>query len=298
MHFVIGFFVIFLIGGITGVQLGSVPFDLQVHDTFFVVAHFHYVLLGGVVFPLFAGIYFWWPKVTGRMLSERLGKVNFWLMFLGVHLAFWPQHHLGFMGMPRRVYTYLEGMGWGELNMLSTAGAYLTAAGALVFLINAARSLRGGVPAGPNPWGAETLEWSVSSPPPPYNFRYPPTVSSRSPLWDPDWDRQPIVMGLRDHQRECLSTTLLDARPDHREVLPGPSIVPFLTALATAVPFIGLMFAQQHWVPIGSLLTFVMITIWAWPNDMAPRTEEPGGPEHRLARQEREMEEAMEEAGG
>ena len=296
LHYALGFLVIFLIGGITGVQLGAVPFDLQVHDTFFVVAHFHYVLLGGVVFPLFAGIYFWWPKVTGRLLSERLGKLGFWLMFAGVHLAFWPQHHLGFMGMPRRVYTYLPEMGWGPLNLLSTVGAFTLAAGVAVFLVNAAVSLRRGEPAGDDPWGGETLEWSTPSPPPVYNYRWQPTVKSRTPLWDPDWGTQPVVTGLREDQREMLSTTLLDARPDNREILPGPTLVPLVTALATAVPIVGVLFGL-HWVPIGAALFFVAITAWNWPGAMPHRTEEPGGREHRLAQREREREEAEEEAG-
>jgi cytochrome c oxidase subunit 1 len=293
LHFALGFLIVFLIGGITGVQLGAVPFDLQVHDTFFVVAHFHYVLLGGVVFPLFAGIHFWWPKVTGRLLSEGLGKLNFWLMFLGVHLAFWPQHHLGFMGMPRRVYTYLPEMGWGQLNFLSTVGAFTVAAGVLVFLVNAAVSLRRGAPAGPDPWAAETLEWSTTSPPPAYNFLYPPTVRSRAPLWDADWGRQPVVVGLREDHREMLSTTLLDARPDNREILPGPTLVPLLAAMAASVPFVGVLFGL-HWVPIGAGLAFVMLVVWNWPGAMAHRTEEEGGREHLLASREREAEERRE----
>jgi cytochrome c oxidase subunit I+III len=295
-HFVLGFLIIFLIGGITGVQLGAVPFDLQVHDTFFVVAHFHYVLLGGVVFPLFAGIYYWWPKVTGRMLSERLGKLQFWLMFFGVHLAFWPQHHLGFQGMPRRVYTYLADMGWGELNLISTVGAFTIATGALLFLVNAGVSLRRGALAGDDPWGAETLEWATSSPPPPYNFRFIPTVQSRAPLWDPNRDTLPIVVGLNDHIRESLATTALDARPDHRVVLPDHTIVPFVAAILCSVAFVGVLFGL-HWVPIGAASTFVALVIWNWPHHLHTRLEEEGGPEHQLAAREREAEEAAEEEG-
>ncbi|CAA9324606.1 MAG: Cytochrome c oxidase polypeptide I [uncultured Gemmatimonadetes bacterium] len=291
MHFVLGFLVIFLIGGITGVQLGAVPFDLQVHDTFFVVAHFHYVLLGGVVFPLFAGIYYWFPKVTGRMLSERLGKANFWLMFAGVHLAFWPQHHLGFMGMPRRVYTYLEDMGWGPLNMLSTIGAFTVAFGVLLFVVNALYSLRRGALAPADPWGGESLEWATTSPPLDYNFRLIPTVQSRTPLWDADWGSQPVVVGLNEHQREALATTALDARPDHRVILPAPTLVPVLSALAVSVAFVGVLF-DLVWVPIGGFLTFVAIASWNRPHHLAHRLEEEGGREHRLASAERERDEA------
>jgi cytochrome c oxidase subunit 1 len=293
LHFVLGFLVIFLIGGITGVQLGAVPFDLQVHDTFFVVAHFHYVLLGGVVFPLFAGIYYWFPKMTGRMLSEPLGKASFWLMFAGVHLAFWPQHHLGFMGMPRRVYTYLPEMGWDGLNLLSTVGAFVLATGVAATVLNTLVSARRGAPAGNDPWRGETLEWSTTSPPPDYGFRYPPTVRSRTPLWDDDWDRQPVVVGLRDDHREMLSTTLLDARPDNREILPGPSLVAPLAALAASVPFVGVLFGL-HWVPIGGALSFLALVAWNWPGAMAHRVEEEGGREHVLAQRDREAGERQE----
>ncbi|HEX2779982.1 MAG TPA: cytochrome c oxidase subunit I, partial [Gemmatimonadaceae bacterium] len=169
--FTIGSIIIFVIGGMTGIMIASVPFDTQVHDTYFIVAHFHYVILGGVVFPLFAGIYYWWPKVTGRMLSETAGKWNFWLMFIGVNVTFFPMHQLGMEGMPRRVYTYLEGTGWGDLNMVASVGAVIIFSSVVVFLANALWSLRHGRPAGANPWGADTLEWATASPPQSYNFR-------------------------------------------------------------------------------------------------------------------------------
>ncbi len=293
-HFVLGFLFIFVIGGLTGVQLGSVSFDSQVHDTFFVVAHFHYVLLGGVVFPLFAGIYYWYPKVFGRMLSEKLGKLNFWLMFIGVNVTFWPQHHLGFMGMPRRVYTYLEETGWGPLNLVSTIGAFILAVGVAVFVVNALLSRRRGLPAGDDPWGGDSLEWATTSPPQSYNFRFPPTVSSVSPLWDADWAMQPVVTGLRDDQRECLSTTTLDARPDNREILPGESWIPFIAALAVSVPFLGILWGKA-WVPIGAALTYVALVYWNWPRELPNRLEPEGGPEHELARRDRERRESEED---
>src|SRR5919198_1887627 len=168
--FVLGFFFVFVVGGLTGVMLASVPFDLQVHDTFFVVAHLHYVLIGGAVFPLFGSIYYWFPKITGRLLSERLGTWNFWLLFIGFNLTFFPMHQLGLNGMPRRIYTYLPEMGWGNLNLLASLGAAIIAVSVVVFIGNALASLHHGQIASDNPWEAGTLEWATSSPPPPYNF--------------------------------------------------------------------------------------------------------------------------------
>src|SRR5690606_34544396 len=162
----------------------SVPFDLQVHDTFFVVAHFHYVLIGGAVFPLFCAVYYWFPKITGRMLGERLGQWNFWTMAVGFNGTFFPMHQLCPEGMPRRVYTYIAELGWGPLNLLATAGAVLLAVSVLIFLLNVFLSLRSDVPAPADPWGGDSLEWSVESPPPNYNFHPLPTVTGLYPRWD------------------------------------------------------------------------------------------------------------------
>ena len=181
--FVLGFFFIFVLGGLTGVMLGSVPLDAQVHDTYFVVAHFHYVLIGGAVFPLFGAFYYWFPKMTGRMLDERAGRWNFWLFFIGFNLAFFPMHQLGLIGMPRRVYTYPDGLGWNELNLLASIGAGLIAASVAVFIANVIWSRQHGEVAGDNPWNAGTLEWATSSPPPPWNFQHIPVVAGREPLW-------------------------------------------------------------------------------------------------------------------
>ena len=181
--FVVGFLAVFMIGGLSGVMLASVPFDVQATDTYFVVAHLHYVLLGGAILPLIGAFYYWFPKVTGRMMSERLGLWNFWLLFVGVNVTFFPMHILGLKGMTRRIYTYPEFMGWGTLNLISTIGAVIIVAGMAVFAVNLFVSLKRGAIAGANPWGADTLEWATSSPPPPYNFVNIPVVTSREGTW-------------------------------------------------------------------------------------------------------------------
>ena len=261
--FVLGFFFVFVVGGLTGVMLASVPFDLQVHDTFFVVAHFHYVLIGGAVFPLFGGLYYWFPKITGRLLSERVGQWNFWLLFIGFNLTFFPMHQLGLNGMPRRIYTYLPEMGWSNLNLLASLGAAIIAVSVLVFIANALASLRHGQIASDNPWEAGTLEWATSSPPPPYNFLHMPTVAGREPLWEQTAD-QPVVTGLRRDIREVLVTKLLDAEPDHRAKMPDPSIWPLITALAVSGMFIGSIFTPWA-VPVGSVPVGVGLVGWLWP---------------------------------
>ncbi len=262
--FVLGFVVLFIIGGFSGVMIASVSYDQQVHDTFFVVAHLHYVLLGGAVAPLFGAIYYWFPKLTGRVLSEALGRWHFALFFIGVNLTFFPMHWLGLDGMPRRVYTYLAETGWGELNLLASLGALTIAVSVAIFLVNVARSLTSGDLAGDNPWNSESLEWATSSPPPSYNFFHIPVVQSRTPLWSRTPD-SPVVVGLRHDMREVLLTTVLDALPDSRHRHPGDSIWPMLTALATGVTFITLIFTPWG-LPLGSVLLAITCTAWAWPD--------------------------------
>jgi cytochrome c oxidase subunit I len=184
MLFSLGFLVMFTIGGLSGVAVAVVPIDWQVTDTYFVVAHIHYVLFGGAVFALFSGVYYWFPKMSGRLLSEQWGKAHFWLTLIGFNLTFLIQHQLGLLGMPRRVFTYPALPGWETMNMLSTIGAYLLGISVLVFIWNLWISLRHGAVAGDNPWGAWTLEWAVSSPPPERNFARVPPVHGRRPLWD------------------------------------------------------------------------------------------------------------------
>jgi cytochrome c oxidase subunit I+III len=263
MLFVIGFIITFVIGGLTGVMIASVPFDLQAHDTYFIVAHLHYVLIGGGLFPLFGAFYYWFPKITGRMMSERLGKINFWLFFVGVNLTFFPMHILGLEGMTRRIYTYLPETGWGPLNLLSSAGAVIIVVSVLLFMINAFNSWRHGVPAGDNPWNAASLEWATESPPPPYVFLHIPVCTSEHSLWE-ETDKRPVVTGLRTDIRENLFTTMMDAEPDHRHDSPEPTIWPFLAALATGVMFITAIFTAWGLV-IGVILLFPACVMWGWP---------------------------------
>jgi len=260
LMFACGFLAVFVFGGLSGIMLASAPIDLQVHDTFFVVAHFHYVLIGGAVFPLFGALYYWFPKITGRLMNESLGKLNFWLMFIGFNLTFFPMHQLGLHGMPRRVYTYLSDTGWGTLNLLASIGAVVMALSVVVFLLNVALSRKRGAVASANPWQSDSLEWATDSPPPPFNFVHPPVVESRNPLWTAV-PNPAGVTGLSHEAREVLITTMMDAEPDHRYEMPGDSIWPFATALATGVGFIGAIF--NPWaIPLGATLVLITMTLW------------------------------------
>jgi cytochrome c oxidase subunit 1 len=263
--FVIGFVVIFVLGGLTGIMLASVPLDLQLHDTYFVVAHFHYVLVGGAVFPLLGGVYYWFPKLTGRMLDERLGKWNFWLLFVGFNVTFFPMHYLGLAGMPRRVYTYAEGLGWDGLNLLATAGAAMITVSLLLLVVNVVRSRRAGQLAGPNPWNADSLEWATTSPPPSYNFVHTPVVSGIAPLWE-HRDRLPVIGGLRLDKREILVTTALNAEPDLREASAKPTIWPFIAAVVTGIMFVTSIFTPWA-VVIGAIPIAVALIAWFWPTE-------------------------------
>ena len=263
MLWMLGFFWVFLIGGLTGTMLAAVPLNVQVHDTFFVVAHFHYVLIGGAVFPLFAAFYYWYPKIVGRMLSERAAAWGFGLFFIGFNTTFFPMHVLGLHGMPRRIYTYLPETGWGPLNLVASSGALFMTAGVIVVLANAWRARHAGAVAGDNPWNAPTLEWATASPPAHSNFIQPPTVASAYPVWQ-DAPDQAVVVGLRSDVRDVLVTHLLDTEPDHRSVFPDPSIWPLLTAIATSLMFIGSIFTAWA-VVYGSVPIFISMVGWFWP---------------------------------
>ncbi|MDB4908532.1 MAG: Cytochrome-c oxidase [Gemmatimonadetes bacterium] len=262
--FVLGFFIVFTIGGLTGVMVASVPFDLQVHDTYFVVAHFHYVLIGGALFPLLGAIYYWFPKFSGRLMSETLGKWHFWLLLIGVNVTFFPMHLLGYMGMPRRVYTYLPETGWGPLNSLASAGAGIIVVAMLIFAWNVFSSWRNGDVAGPNPWGADTLEWATESPPAPYNFAHIPVVQSPAPLWEAS-GTMPVVTGMRTDVREVLISSVMDAHPCGKHEHPGPSIWPFLTSVCVALYFVPVIFTPWGAV-LGTVAVLAGAAGWGLPH--------------------------------
>jgi cytochrome c oxidase subunit I+III len=278
--FVLGFFFIFIIGGITGAMVGVVPFDGQVHDTYFVVAHFHYVILGGVVFPIFGAFYYWFPHASGRMTSETLGTLVFWLMFIGANVTFFPMHLAGFNGMARRVYTYDADLGIQGYNFISTVGSFIFAAGVLLFVIDVIIALRRGPDSGVNPWGASTLEWATPLPPPAYQYRYTPIVRSRDPLWEQpelaasmegEGPSDETVIGLGTARREGFATTLMDAIPDHIVVFAGTSLWPLVLGIATAAFFVGpladLYILSVVAMPVG----LIAIIAWNWPEREAVR---------------------------
>ncbi len=261
---------LFVIGGVSGFMTASVPVDWQLTDTYFVVAHLHYVLIGINVFPVIGATYFWFPKMTGRFLDERLGRWNFWTMFLGFNLAFLPMHITGLLGMPRRVYTYAEGMGWDTLNLITSVGSFVFAIGVLLFFVNVVRSLRQGAPAPANPWDAPTLEWSVPSPPPPYNFAVIPTVASRHPLWESRLDESGVVSSLDRGMllaqgRETIITSALDATPDMVMEVPEDTLAPLALTLGTSVIFVGLLLKLWSVAVIGAAITTLAILLWLWP---------------------------------
>jgi heme/copper-type cytochrome/quinol oxidase subunit 1 len=261
---------LFVIGGVSGFMTASVPVDWQLTDTYFVVAHLHYVLIGINLFPVVGATYFWFPKMTGRMLNERLGRWNFWTMFLGFNLAFLPMHLTGLLGMPRRVYTYNDYAGWHALNLITSIGAFVLAIGVLLFFVNVLKSLRAGAVAGKNPWDAPTLEWAVSSPPPPYNFAVIPTVASRHPLWEEHLDQggatSSIDRGmLLDEGKETIATSGLDAVPDMVLEMPEDSFAPVLLTLGLAVLFVGLLLKAWLTVGIGGAIAALAMLAWFWP---------------------------------
>jgi cytochrome c oxidase subunit I len=265
--FIVGFIVFFVFGGLSGIMLAAVPFDQQVTDTYFVVAHFHYVIWGAAVFPLLGGLYYWFPKVTGRMYHERVGQASFWLVFAGTNLTFFPMHVSGLLGMPRRVWTYPSGLGWGIENLLSTIGAFLLAAGLAAVFANLFVSARRGVPAGPNPFGGATLEWSTTSPPPPYNFAVIPRVASAYASWDADdraEDRRRLESGelVLDQGHETLSTTPIDGHFDEILHMPSESPWPFVLGLVATFGTAFVLTDHILFAVATGALAAVVLTLW------------------------------------
>ena len=271
MLWAIGFIAMFIIGGLSGVMHSSPPADLQQTDTYFIVAHFHYVLFGGSIFGLFAGIYYWFPKMSGRMLSDNLGKWHYWLTFIGFNVTFFPMHFTGLLGLPRRTYTYGEELGVGDLNMLSTIGAMILGFSVLIFIANLLRSLQVGERAGPNPWDGATLEWSIPSPPPVYNFAVVPSVQSSLPLWDEKY-------GVGEHdQGHRVGDELLGTSPEgdaqnpatgplatkrRLEIhMPRPSIFPFIAGMGLTMLAAGLIFG---WVLSVIGLLWILMGAYGW----------------------------------
>ncbi len=271
--FFAGFVILFVIGGFSGVMTAAVPLDFQLNETYFIVAHLHYVLLGINVFPVIGGIYYWFPKFFGRMMSETLGKWSFWVMFVGFNLGFFPMHIAGLLGMPRRIYTYAPYMGWNTVNMITSVGSFVFAIGILIFLVNVLVSLKRGATASHNPWDAPTLEWAVTSPPPPYNFAVIPWVASRHPLWEDRFDesagRSNFEQGyLLMEGRQALATTPLDARADMILKMPDDSYTPFFVGLFSALIFAGLLLHWAGFTILAAAACSLSLVIWMWPGDI------------------------------
>ncbi len=265
--FIAGFILFFVAGGLTGIMFVAIPFDQQVTDTYFVVAHFHYIIFGAAVFPIFAGMYYWFPKLTGRMYVERVGQISFWIIFLGTNLLFFPMHIVGLLGMTRRMYTYQPGLGWTAYNLAESIGGYITAAGILLLFGNLVWSYLRGEPAGPDPWRAPTLEWTVPSPPPAYNFAVIPTVRSAYPNWDPDdraGDRRNLEAGTlvleRGHEQSV--TTPADAWLSEIVRMPSESPWPLALALSLALVFVSLLVSQ--YLVACVFLGLCAVTLLAW----------------------------------
>ncbi|WP_028033126.1 cytochrome c oxidase subunit I [Chelativorans sp. J32] len=272
--FVLGFLFIFTVGGVTGVMVALVPLDFQVHDTYFVVAHFHYVLIGGMVFPLFATFYYWIPMVSRKMLSERLGRWVFWLMFIGFNVTFFPMHITGLIGMPRRVWTYPDGLGWNTLNMVSTVGSYILAAGVALFVIDLFLRFRPTMEnnAG-DPWRAGTLEWLPTGA---YSARSIPFVTSREPLWDnPNLgteveEGRHFLPGAPTGERETIVTSPVDAKPQYIIRMPGPGWAHLVAAVFMAAAFLLLTVKLVTIALICAVISIAACIVWGWQLDHGP----------------------------
>ena len=283
MLWIIGFLLVFVCGGLTGVMLALVPFDWQAHDTHFVVAHMHYVLVGGMVFPLIAGLYYWLPHVSGRMPSETLGRWGFWLFFIGFHMTFLIMHLTGLFGMPRRVYTYEAGLGWGWMNMVSSIGGFITALGVAVIIVDLALHFRFGRKAQQNPWNADSLEWAVEMPVTTYNFASLPEIRSRHPLWEHRDLPETIAAGqhglpdIGHGRREIYGSDPITGQVKDVIHLPTNSWIPLQAACMIGLICLGLL-TKFYWVALaGAVLALACLVRWSWHNGAhpmaAPKTE-------------------------
>jgi len=270
-----GFLFIFVLGGLTGVMVALIPFNVQVHDTHFVVAHMHYVLIGGAVFPLMAAAYYWMPLLSGRMPAARMGAAGFWFVFIGFNLTFLPMHLTGLLGMPRRIFTYSEELGWDLLNLLSSVGGFVQAIGFGMFLLDIVLHARKGNLARRNPWQAGTLEWTLSMPPPSYNFISIPEINSRYPVWDTPQIGAQIRRGegwlatYPPPTRQTLSVDVLTGDPRSVIHLPGPTWVPLYGGLATGVFFLSLLFKTYALAMVAAFVTVSLFVVWVW--QLAPK---------------------------
>jgi cytochrome c oxidase subunit 1/cytochrome c oxidase subunit I+III len=267
LMFIGGFITFFVIGGLSGIMFAAIPFDQASTDTYFVVAHFHFIIFGAAVFPLLGGIYYWFPKVAGRMYNEPLAQASFWFTFVGTSLTFFPMHIVGLLGMTRRIYTYQHGLGWNTYNLLETIGGYILAAGLLMIAVNLVWSARRGLPAGRDPFDGGTLEWTTTSPPPHYNFAVIPTVTSPYPNWDLA-DREEDVRRLERNElvlaggHETPSTTVNDAALSEIAHMPSESAAPITLALVLSLAFALLL--TTHYVETAVLLGVAALVLAAW----------------------------------
>ena len=257
--FIVGFIVMFVVGGLTGIMFLAIPFDQQVTDTYFVIAHFHYIIFGAAVFPIFGGMYYWFPKVTGKLYFERPGQISFWVLFVGTNILFFPMHIVGLLGMPRRVYTYPGNVGWTSYNLIESIGGYLTAIGILALFANLVWSYFRGAPAGPDPWHGPTLEWTIPSPPPEYNFATIPTVTSAYPNWE-DVSSAPGLALDVGHEQHV--STVADGWT--AEIVDMPHASPWPILLATALTLAFALLVVQHYMFAAILLAVVGLTLVGW----------------------------------
>jgi cytochrome c oxidase subunit I len=267
-----GFIVYFIVGGLSGIMFAAIPFDQQLTDTYFVVAHFHFIIFGAAVFPLLGGLYYWFPKVAGRLYHEGAGKASFWLTFIGTGVTFFPMHIVGLLGMPRRQYTYPSNLGWGTYNLIESIGAYLIAAGLVLVFANLVVSYFRGKPAGPDPFGGATLEWSISSPPPPYNYAVIPKVTSPYPMWDREdrrEDERRLERGemVLDEGHETPGSSVLDA--ELQEIIDMPSDSPWPVLVALMMSGVFVMILTAHLVAMAIFLGLLALTVLGWHGEEA-----------------------------